>query len=80
MSRRCFLGSATVSPTRGGIARVARMSARAIIGAGIDLDVASYLDDADIEIDGVRAQAARGSKWRIAVACHRAALTASHLN
>lgn len=78
MSRRCFLGSATVSPTRGGIARVARMSARALIGAGVDLDVASFLDDADIEIDGVRARAARGSKWRFALACHRAALTASH--
>ena len=71
------MGAATLAPGQGGIARVARMSARALIGAGVDLDLASYLDDAPVAIEGVRARVARGSKWRFAVECHRGALRAS---
>ena len=72
------MGAATLAPGQGGIARVARMCARALIGAGIDLELASFLDEAPVVIDRVPAYAARGSKWRFAAHCHRAALLSSH--
>jgi phosphatidylinositol alpha-1,6-mannosyltransferase len=71
---RVFLGAATLTAGNGGISRVARMSARALMGAGHKLSMASYLDDEPVEIGAATASIAHGSKLRFAAYCHRAAL------
>ncbi len=75
---RVFLGAATLAAGNGGIARVARMSARALIGAGHAITMVSYLDDAPVAIGAATATPAHGSKLRFAAACHWAALHHSH--
>lgn len=75
---RVFLGAATLAPGQGGIASVARTSARVLIGAGHAIAMASYLDDAPVTIAGATSTPAHGSKLRFAAACHRGALTHSH--
>ena len=73
-----FLGAATLVAGQGGIARVARMSARALVGAGHPITMAAYLDDAPVGIGSATSAPALGSKLRFAAACHRAAITHDH--
>jgi phosphatidylinositol alpha-1,6-mannosyltransferase len=71
---RIFLGSATLTAGNGGISRVARMSARALMEGGHSLSMASYLDDEPVVIGAATASIAHGSKLRFAALCHQAAL------
>ncbi|WP_207916072.1 glycosyltransferase family 4 protein [Aquabacter spiritensis] len=60
---------------RGGIARVARATARALAQHGVDVSLLSLLDDAPIRIDGRASTTARGSKVRFVGRSYAAALT-----
>jgi phosphatidyl-myo-inositol dimannoside synthase len=71
---RWFVGASVLTAGRGGIARVARMTARSLIDAGANVRVLSLIDDAPVEIAGVRAATARGSRTLYAARCHAAAL------
>lgn len=71
---RVFLGAATLTAGHGGIARLARMSARALIEAGHPLSMASYLNNEPVVIGAATAWPAHGSKLRFAAHCHQAAL------
>lgn len=75
---RTFLGAATLAHGRGGIASVARMSAKALAAAGHAVTVTSYLDDAPVIIAGTRSAPTHRGKLRFVAACHRAALTHTH--
>ncbi len=75
---RVFVGAATLAPGHGGIARVARMSARALIEAGHAVTMDSYLDDTPVTIGGATATPANGSKLAFAARVHQAALTHTH--
>src|SRR4051812_16638488 len=72
--QRWQIGATLLEAGQGGIARVARMTARAMIEAGVATDVLSLLDDAPIEIAGRPTITARGSRLSFAAHCHRAAL------
>lgn len=72
---RWFLGTSLLQAGRGGIARVARMTARSLIGAGADVSLLSLLDDTTVDIEGVKAATARGKRSVYAAHCHAAALT-----
>ncbi len=74
-SHRVFLGAATLIAGQGGIARVARMSATALIEAGYDLNLGSYLDRAPLEFLGHKVATCNGSKIAFAARTHRAACT-----
>ncbi len=69
-----FLGAAVLDAGHGGIARVARMTARALIEAGADVDMLSLLDAAPVRIIGRAAATARASKLVFAARCHLAAI------
>lgn len=73
------LGAAYLSAGKGGISRVARLTARALLDAGAELEMTSLLDEAPITIEGKRARACAGqlSKLKFAWACSRAALQTS---
>lgn len=73
-----FLGAASLRAGNGGIARVARMTARALWEDNVDLEIVSYLDAGPIELDGRRITSGRGSKLRFAALCHAAALRRRH--
>lgn len=75
-STSVFVGAATLATGSGGIGRVARMSARALIESGYPVSVAGYLDQAPVRIADVESQAARASKLRFALRCHLAAFGA----
>lgn len=63
---RCLLGAATVAAGRGGIARVARLTARALVNSGAALAPISYLDQGPLELAGFPVVCAAGSKLRFA--------------
>jgi phosphatidylinositol alpha-1,6-mannosyltransferase len=67
------LGATLLAQGKGGIACVARMMARALIEAGANLDMLSLLDEEPIEIAGVVARRAHGSRIRYGLMCHAAA-------
>jgi phosphatidylinositol alpha-1,6-mannosyltransferase len=72
---RIAIGAATLAAGQGGIANVARMSAAALIAAGHQVSLISYLDEAPAEISGARSSlAARGGKFRFAALCQLAGL------
>jgi phosphatidylinositol alpha-1,6-mannosyltransferase len=73
IDRRIFLGSATLAAGNGGISRVARMSARALMEAGYELSAASFLDKQALSIGSVTPSLARGGKLRFGALCHLAA-------
>lgn len=74
-SRRWQIGAAVLEAGRGGIARVARMTARSMIEASARTDLLALVDKEPTEIFGRRSRAFAGSKPRYAAACHAAALT-----
>ncbi len=67
---RILLGAALLAAGQGGIARLARMTARALVDSGADVDLLSYLDDRDVEIAGRRARLAHAGKLRYALLAH----------
>lgn len=70
---RAFLGAATLA-AGGGIAHVARISARALGEMGVDVEIASYLDaPSPMAVAGSRVTGAGGSKLRFAALCQMAA-------
>ncbi len=73
--RPVFLGGAHFNAGKGGIAAVARLSARAVCRSGSTARLLSLLDETDGEIGGVRWQTARGSRLSFIARCHFAALT-----
>jgi phosphatidylinositol alpha-1,6-mannosyltransferase len=75
--QRVFLGAAYFGQGRGGLARLARLTARALIESGAVLRMQSFLDDDSIEIDGHQVATSRGNKIAFAAACHRMALSKS---
>ncbi len=77
-SSRIMFGSALFAPGQGGIACVARMTARALIESDAAVDLISFLDREPTEVAGVRAKIARGDKLRFALMTHFRALRATH--
>ena len=73
--RRWQIGAAVLEAGRGGIARVARMTARTLLDAGTCTDLLALVDNEPTEICGRQSRAFAGSKLRYAAACHRAALS-----
>ncbi|ADP72834.1 glycosyl transferase group 1 [Rhodomicrobium vannielii ATCC 17100] len=71
---KVLLGATLLRPGAGGISAVARMSARALIGSGVRVDLLSFLDTEPVEVDGVAARLARGSKFKFLLAANRLAL------
>jgi phosphatidylinositol alpha-1,6-mannosyltransferase len=69
-----FLGAASLTAGAGGIARLARLTARALIASGVELEMRSYLDREPVEIAGRVAKASGGGKLNFIAACHLAAL------
>lgn len=72
--QRWFLGCDVLTAGHGGIARVARMTARALAGAVERLDMLALHDDGPIEVAGRRSSTVKGSKLAYAARCHEAAL------
>lgn len=70
---RLFIGSTLLSSGQGGIACVARMTARAFIEAGAEVELLSFLDAVPVNISGLEARRAEGSRIRYAMMCHSAA-------
>ena len=75
---RIVLGATLLAPGQGGIARVGRITARALIEAGHPLELLTLLDQAPIEIAGTRARRANGSRIRYALMCELAARRAPY--
>src|SRR5688572_28380853 len=71
---RLFLGATTLAAGQGGIGRVARLTARALIDAGYNLSLASYLDKDSMSVGPVGSAPAGASKLLFAGLCHRAAI------
>lgn len=72
--QRWFLGGAVLEPGRGGIARVARMTARTLIEAGAPTHIGALMDSQSFEIAGQASWACGGSKLRFALGCHTEAM------
>lgn len=68
--RRILLGAATLTAGRGGIARVARMTAHALSDLGASVVPVSYLDKGPLEVVGSPVACAGGSKLRFAALSH----------
>jgi hypothetical protein len=64
-----ILGAALLESGRGGIAQVARLTAKTLLAAGYDLAMVSLLDDRQHSIESRRAWTARGSKVAFAARC-----------
>lgn len=77
-AERLFLGATLLAPGQGGIARVARMTARALAEKYANVEVLSYLDKDEVEISGANVRSARGSRLAYLAQCHLAALRNSH--
>jgi phosphatidylinositol alpha-1,6-mannosyltransferase len=75
---KSFLGAATLETGNGGIARVARITARALLEDGNRLEMASFLDREPATIAGLKSTFAAGSKLRFAATCHAAAWRCGH--
>lgn len=76
---RIFFGSALLTPGRGGIARVARITARALAQSDASrVEALSYLDEQSMDIAGLRVHPAHGSKLIYALHAWRYGLRASH--
>ncbi len=71
INQSVFIGAALVETGRGGIAAVARMTARALVRAGARADLLSFLDKEEIKLDGIRSRACRGNKLSFALSAHQ---------
>jgi phosphatidyl-myo-inositol dimannoside synthase len=71
VKQSAFLGAALIESGKGGIAAVARMTARALVDLGAHVDLLSFLDKEAVEVDGVRARPCQGSKLRFALSAHQ---------
>lgn len=69
---RVFFGAEILSPGLGGIARVARMSVRALRDAGYQVTASALLDESPQVIDGLHASTCQGSRARFALAAQAA--------
>lgn len=72
--QRWFFGASMLKSGQGGIARVSRMTARALLEAGGDVDLLAFADTTPTTIGGRCSRAASGSRLRFALGSHRAAL------
>lgn len=72
---RMFLGATLLTAGHGGIARVARMTARTMIDQGTDIELLSLLDEMPVDIADHRATTVRGNRIAYVARCHVAALT-----
>lgn len=73
--RRWALPAAVLEPGRGGIARVARMTARAIAEEGADTRLSALLDRAPHDVAGRAPHACAGRRGGFVLRCLRDALT-----
>jgi phosphatidyl-myo-inositol dimannoside synthase len=78
VNRRLLLGAATLAAGRGGIARVARLTARALIDLGVDLAMLSFLDNASERVGERTTQTARCGRLAFAARCHAASFSRTH--
>ena len=74
-THRWQIGATVLETGRGGIALVARMTARTLIDAGAGTDLFALIDRESTNISGRWARNFAGSKARYTAACHTAALT-----
>jgi phosphatidyl-myo-inositol dimannoside synthase len=72
---RYFLGSTLMTAGHGGIARVARITARVLIENGNPLSMLSLLDKSPVEIEGQEVKSAHGNRLSYVAQCHAAALS-----
>ncbi|MFK5979031.1 MAG: glycosyltransferase family 4 protein [Rhizobiaceae bacterium] len=70
---RTFLGTTLLAAGHGGIARVARMTAKTLIDHGNDPTILSLLDETPVRIANKEAALARGSRFNYIARCHAAA-------
>jgi phosphatidyl-myo-inositol dimannoside synthase len=77
-ARPIFLGAAIFEAGQGGIARVARMTAKTLVASGYDIETLSLLDDRPVRFGKHKIHMARGSQLRFAAHCHVAAIKAQH--
>lgn len=75
---RWALGAAVFEPGRGGISRVARMTARTLIDCGAQTRLFALIDETSHEISGVAPKTCKNSKLRFALQSHIAALDSNH--
>ncbi len=75
LTQKIHVAAALFTPGLGGIARVARNTARALIETGVDVSLLSLSDEAPVEVAGRVASRAYGSKVRFLAHCHAAAIT-----
>lgn len=75
---RAFLGTTLLAAGHGGIARVARMTAKTMIDNGDNPTILSLLDDNSVNIAGNEAATARGSRLNYVARCHVAAFSHDH--
>ena len=73
--RRYFLGVSLMTAGHGGIARVARMTARALIEDGNHLSMLSLLDETPVEVAGQVVKSVHGNRLKYVAQCHAAALS-----
>lgn len=76
---RWFLGAAVLEPGRGGIARVARMTAKTLIEEGAVTRLGSLVDQQSVNVGGQSSWACGGRKLRFALQCHAEALRADRM-
>jgi phosphatidylinositol alpha-1,6-mannosyltransferase len=76
--RPLFLGAALMEAGRGGIARVARLTAQSLLSGGARLEMLSLIDRLPVEIDGRSVATALGSTLLFAVRCQLAAFKPRH--
>jgi phosphatidyl-myo-inositol dimannoside synthase len=72
---RWFLGATILGAGQGGIACVARITARTLLDEGADLSMLSLLDEAGVSIAGHTATTVRGNRLAYVAHCHKAALS-----
>lgn len=70
-----FLGATILTAGKGGIARVARLTARAIIESNAPIEILSLADPEPVMLDGVVAATARNSRAIYTARCHIGALS-----
>ena len=75
MSKKCsvFLGTTIVAPGQGGIAVVARLTARALRSMAREVEMLSLLDEFPQEVAGIPCPTTKGSKLAYLLRCHKAA-------
>lgn len=71
--RSVFLGTTLVEPGQGGIAVVARLTARALQSMGREVEMLSLLDEHSQKVAGIPCPTTKGSKLAYLLHCHKAA-------